>query len=240
MKKLALIADIHGNDLALKAVLEDIERHAVDGIYCLGDLVGYAPFPNEVVDIIRQNNIQTVLGNYDDAIGFGRLVCGCDFPSEEARIVGEQSLAWTREHTTEESQAYLQVLPREIWLDIEGLKTQLVHGSPRALNEYIMDDSTPEFLREIFDMTQADILVVGHTHKPFYRLFGGHHIINAGSVGRPKHGDPNAAYCILTVDDGVEVEIQKVPYDAEAMAKSIVAAGLPGDFAEVVRTGRSE
>jgi putative phosphoesterase len=174
------------------------------------------------------------MGNYDDGVGFDRLVCGCDFPDEEARLAGEQSLGWTKKHTTEDNKAFLRGLPKEIRVEMEGQ----VHGSPRALNEYIREDTADETLDEIFQQNSADLLCVGHTHKPFYRSFKGHWIINAGSVGRPKHGDPDALYCMVTINDKVGVEFLKVAYHTEAIAEAILAAGLPGAFAEHVRTGK--
>lgn len=238
MKKLALIADIHGNHLALRAVLDDIKDHGADAVYCLGDLVGYAPFPNEAIEIIRKEGIPTVMGNYDDGAGFVRFVCGCDFPNEEARLAGEQSLSWTKAHVTEDNKTFLRSLPKEIWIENEGSKILLVHGSPRALNEYIKEDTAEETLEEIFQQTGADVLCVGHTHKPFHRVFKERQIINAGSVGRPKHGDPNALYCMLTLGEQLRVEFPKVPYDTEAVAEAILAAGLPAVFANLVRTGK--
>lgn len=238
MKTLALIADIHGNHLALQAVLDDIRARGTDAVYCLGDLVGYAPFPNEVIDIIRRERIPTVMGNYDDGVGFARFVCGCDFPDEEARLAGEQSLSWTKAHVTEENKEFLRSFPKEIWIENEGSKILLVHGSPRALNEYIKDDTAEEILDDIFQQAEADILCVGHTHKPFHRVFKGRQIINAGSVGRPKHGDPNALYCLLTIGEQLQIEFPKVPYDTEAVAGAILSAGLPAAFADQVRTGK--
>ncbi len=238
MKKLALIADIHGNHLALQAVLDDIRKRSVDAVYCLGDLVGYAPFPNEAIKIIQKEGIPTVIGNYDDGVGFDRLGCGCDFPNETARLNGEQSLAWTKAHLSETNKEFLRSLPKEIIIEAEGYNTLLVHGSPRALNEYILEDTAEQILNEIFQQTTADVLVVGHTHKPFYRIFNGRHIINAGSVGRPKHGDPNALYCMLTLGEKLDIEFPKVPYDTEAVAGAILAAGLPAVFADLVRTGK--
>ncbi len=238
MKRLAFIADIHGNHLALRAVLDDIKRQGIDKIFCLGDLVGYAPFPNEVIEILRREKIPTVMGNYDDGVGFDRLACGCDFPNEEALRAGEQSLAWTKAHTSEDHKAFLCGLPKELWIEDGGKTIQMVHGSPRALNEYLFEDAPEALLHEIFNSTRADILVVGHTHKPFHRLFEGHHLINAGSVGRPKHGDPHALYCILTVDGEINVEFPKVPYDTDTVAEAILAAGLPEEFARLLLTGK--
>lgn len=236
--KFALIADIHGNHLALKGVLEDIKRRGIENIYCLGDLVGYAPFPNEVIEIIKKEGIPTVMGNYDDGVGFDRMMCGCDFPDEEARIEGEQSLSWTKAHVTEENKAFLRCLPKEIRIEAEGFDILLVHGTPRALNEYLYEDTDDLLLEEVIDSAQADILVVGHTHKPFSRVFRGCHIVNAGSVGRPKHGDPKAVYCILKISSGIDVEFMKVSYDTETMSEAILAAGLPEAFAELIRTGK--
>lgn len=238
MDRLAFIADIHGNHLALLAVLDDIKRKGVKKIFCLGDLVGYGPFPNEVIEIIRKGRIPTVMGNYDDGVGFDRLACGCDFPNEEARRAGEQSLAWTKEHTTEDNKAFLRSLPKEIRLRAGGRTIQMVHGSPRALNEYLFEDTPESTLQEIFETSGAEILVVGHTHKPFHRLFKGNHLINAGSVGRPKHGDPNAVYCIMTLSEEVNVEFPKVPYDSHTTAKAILDRGLPEEFASLLLTGK--
>lgn len=238
MPDFALISDIHGNHLALKAVLEDIKRRGINNIYCLGDLVGYAPFPDEVVEIIKGETIPTVMGNYDDGVGFDRLICGCDFPDEEARLRGERSLAWTKAHTTEGNKAFLRGLPKEIRIEVEGYSMLLVHGTPRALNEYLYEDTADPLLEEVVDAAQADILVVGHTHKPFYRVFSGCHLVNAGSVGRPKHCDPKALYCILTVNDGIDVEFVKVSYDTDTISKAILLAGLPESFAELIRTGK--
>ncbi|HZK84350.1 MAG TPA: metallophosphoesterase family protein [Desulfosporosinus sp.] len=101
--KVAIISDIHANVIALKAVLKDIEEQQVDSIYCVGDLVGYAPFPNEVIDLIKEKNISTVMGNYDDGIGYQRFICGCDYKTAEAEALGHESIVWTKQHTSEES-----------------------------------------------------------------------------------------------------------------------------------------
>ncbi|MDK2784588.1 MAG: hypothetical protein PWQ41_1368 [Bacillota bacterium] len=259
--RVAILADIHGNIHALDAVLADIEERRVDQILCLGDLVGYGAFPNEVIAAIRERAIPTVMGNYDESVGFDLPACGCDFPTEEALLAGEKSLAWTEEQVTEENKAFLRGLPRELGFDLGGVRTLAVHGSPRRLNEYLFDDTPDEFWATIFEpepaaeraiyagagqketrtatACQADLLVIGHTHKPYYRTFRHHAIVNAGSVGKPKHGDPQAVYALLSIGKGIEVEFVKVPYDVEAAAAAILAAGLPVEFAHAVRTGRA-
>lgn len=236
--RLAVFSDVHGNHLALEAVLKDIRARDVDQVFCLGDLVGYAPFPDKVIEIIRNEKIPTVLGNYDEGVGFNRLLCGCDFPDESARLEGEKSLAWTKFHTTEENKEFLRSLPRELWIENNGWKVQMVHGSPRALNEYLYEDTPDAVLKEIFDLTSANILLVGHTHKPFHRTFMGRHLINVGSVGRPKHGDPCALYCHLNLGRQLDVEFVRVPYKKDEVAQAILAEGLPPSFAKLILTGK--
>jgi len=120
--KIAVISDIHGNIVALQAVLKDISKRKVDMTYCAGDLVGYAPFPNEVIDLLKENKIPVIMGNYDDAIGNQLFVCGCDYKDEQARALGEKSMTWTKEHVTEENKEYLRNLPVEVCFRAGGFE----------------------------------------------------------------------------------------------------------------------
>lgn len=235
--RIAVISDIHANIEALRTVLEDIARQNIDRIYCTGDLVGYAPFPNEVIDLIRGNQIPVVMGNYDDGVGHMRFICGCDYKDEKAQLLGEKSISWTKEHTTEPNKEFLRNLPSEIRLSIDNKKILLVHGSPNRLNEYLNEDTPVEYLSELIKQADTDILVCGHTHKPFHKAIQGKHIINAGSVGKPKHGDPRAAYVIISIGNEVDVETKMVEYNFAAVAKAIEESGLPNEFAELIRCG---
>lgn len=235
--KIAVISDIHANIEALRTVLRDIEGQNVDQVYCAGDLVGYAPFPDEVIELIREKQIPTVMGNYDDGVGNMRFICGCDYKDEKAQALGEQSIMWTKEHTTGENKEFLRKLPAEIRFKLGDKRALIVHGSPNRLNEYIYQDTPDEFLAELIEKGDTDILVCGHTHKPFHRVIYGKHIVNAGSVGKPKHGNPRATYVIISPGAGVEVEIRQVEYDFEATAREIEESGLPDEFAEMIRRG---
>lgn len=237
--KIAVISDIHSNIAALEAVWKDIQERKVDAVLCCGDLVGYAPFPNEVIGFIREKQIPCVMGNYDDAIGYARLICGCDFKDARAQELGERSIAWTRQHVTEENKEFLRNLPRKIQFNNGSCRIKIVHGSPRRLNEYLHDDTSDEYLQELLDESQADVLICGHTHIPYHKKpAAGKHVINAGSVGKPKHGDPQAVYALVEIGKEVKVEFRKVPYDFESVAGAIEASGLPEEFAENIRTGR--
>ncbi|MFZ5643903.1 MAG: metallophosphoesterase family protein [Bacillota bacterium] len=237
--KIAVISDIHGNLHALEAVLKDAESRGAERIYCTGDLVGYGPRPNEVIDLIRKMSIPTVMGNYDDAIGNMRLICGCDYKDEKSQLLGEKSISWTRENTAGENKQWLSELPAEIRINEEGLRLLLVHGSPRALNEYLYESTPNNYLDELIRESGADVMVCGHTHLPFSREISSGLVINAGSAGKPKHGNPNASYVILNISGGrLEVEIVEVIYNFEDTAREIEEAGLPVEFAEIIRTGR--
>lgn len=236
--QIVVISDIHANLYALEAVLKDISCRGVDEIYCTGDLVGYIPFPNEIIDLIRKNQIQTVMGNYDDGVGNMRLICGCDYPNAEAQALGEKSIVWTKEHTSEENKDFLRQLPQEVRLQIGAYNILIVHGSPRRLNEYLKEDTKEEYLMEVLNEARADILICGHTHRPYHKSLGDKHVINAGSVGKPKHGNPNALYLLINIEEKVSVQFIEVAYDVEATATAIEKSELPNEFAQLIREGR--
>ncbi len=237
---MAVISDIHGNSYALEAVLKDIESRGVSNVYCAGDLVGYGPRPNEVIELTKKNSIPTVMGNYDDAIGNMRFICGCDYKDEKALRMGEGSIAWTKERTSEDNKGWLKELPGEIRLSVNGLKILLVHGSPRALNEYLYENTPEDYLKELLNENNTDVLVCGHTHLPNIKRLPNGYVVNAGSVGKPKHGNPNATYVILEAAGSsiLKGEIIQVRYNYEETAREIVEFGLPIEFAEIIRTGR--
>jgi putative phosphoesterase len=238
--RLAILADLHGNSAATEAVLQAIDAEAPDAIYCLGDLVGYGALPNETISLIRERAIPTIMGNYDDGVGFDRDDCGCAYKNAEEAERGQQSLVWTRATTTKFNKTYLRSLAPEIRLEVEGVRIRLVHGSPRRMNEYLFEDRDPQSLARIARMAECDVLVFGHTHKPWVKEIAGVLMVNAGSAGKPKDGDPRAAWALLTIDAkrAINVEIRRVTYDVAAIANAIRAAeGLPDQFADDVETG---
>ncbi|GAW93358.1 metallophosphoesterase family protein [Calderihabitans maritimus] len=236
--RLAVFADVHANIYALQSVLKDIEKRHVDKIICAGDLVGYAPFPNEVIELIQSMDIPTVMGNYDDGVGFHRIQCGCDYKDEHARMLGEKSILWTKKNTTEANKEFLRSLPKEIWFKAGGYRCLVVHGSPRRLNEYLYEDTPEDYLKALLEEFNVDVLICGHTHKPYHRRIQGRHVINVGSVGRPKHGDPQAVYALVEITGEVKVIFYKVDYDYDKTAKAIEESELPDELAEVIRWGR--
>jgi len=239
MTSLAFFSDVHGNAAALEAVLADIRERGIKFVYCLGDLVGYGPHPNEVIELLRSAAIPTIMGNYDDGVGFERGECGCYYADEAARRIGDASYAFTASAVTAENKLWLQGLPRELRFGIGGTRFHLVHGSPRRINEYLMKDRDTRTYERLAETEDADVLVFGHTHVPWHRRHGGVLFVNAGSAGRPKDGDTRADYTrlrLLTPGE-VDVAVVRVPYDVERTVAGVLAAGLPPALAEAFRSG---
>jgi putative phosphoesterase len=236
--KIAVISDIHSNIYGLEAVIKDAKAKNVDQIICVGDMVGYYTFPNEVINLIRKERISTIMGNYDDAVGYERMVCGCDYPDPRDAENASTSLNWTIENTSDENKKFLRELPLEMTLRFEGKTIRFVHGSTRVINEYLKENSKEA--EEVMETLTEDILVCGHTHKPYYKMYGSKMLINSGSAGKPKTGRPDANYVIINISpEEVLVDIVEVPYDFEKTAKAAEEAGMPREFAEIVRTGRA-
>lgn len=238
--RIAVLSDLHGNSVATEAVLADIDRVGVDAVYCLGDLVGYGPFPNETIDLIREREIPTIIGNYDDGVGFDRDDCGCAYKDDAERDRGQQSLLWTRSVVTDERKAYLRSLPPEIRLEVGNVRLRLVHGSPRRMNEYLFEDRGEASLQRIAASADCDVLLFGHTHIPWTRIIGGVQMINTGSVGKPKDGDPRAGWVLLEFGSGpdVTVTMQRVSYDIATVAAAIRETdGLPDHYAMDIERG---
>lgn len=237
---LTVFSDIHANLPALKAVLADMDQQGLQNRYCLGDLVGYGTFPNEVVSAIRSSKIPTILGNYDQGVGNNSDDCGCAYRDEVAKALGQQSIAWTNAHTTDENKAFLRRLPLQLLLQVGDLKVVLVHGSPRKVNEYLYEDRPDSSLERLLDLAEADVLVCGHTHLPYHRVLpSGRHVINVGSVGKPKDGDPRACYTVFEADGrDLRVQFIRVPYDIEAAASAIETSEMPDEFAGMLWVGK--
>jgi putative phosphoesterase len=232
----AVITDIHGNLPALEAALGRIEDLGIDRVHCGGDLVGYGPHPNEVCALIEQRGIPTIYGNYDYAIARDLEDCGCAYVTQLDRELGQKSVDWTLAHTHQHAKDFMRDLPFDLRFEVGAVAVHLVHGSPRKVNEYLFDDKPASLYERLARAEEADALVFGHTHKPWVREYGGVLFVNCGSVGKPKDGDPRAAFAVLRpAGDRLDVTIERVEYDDEAVAREVVAAGLPEEYAERLR-----
>lgn len=256
--KIAFFSDIHANLPALQAVLADIDQQNPDIIYCLGDLVGYNIWPDEVAKEIRKRHIPTLAGNYDEGIGLHSDDCGCAYKTDQEKANGAVSIAFTNQKVSEETRQYLSSLPRHLSMEFKfadrDLKLLMVHGSPRKINEYLFKDRPEKSLMRILSDANADILLFGHTHKPFYRKLSYQidgeeafrHAINIGAVGKPKDGDPRACYLIMELDpqlsstdpESIRVSFRRVDYDVEKAALAVEKSILPDAYALSLREGK--
>jgi putative phosphoesterase len=229
----AVITDIHANVPALHAALARIDELEIESVYCGGDLVGYGPHPNEVRALIAERGIPTIYGNYDYAIARDLEDCGCAYITPHDREIGQRSVEWTLAHTDRAAKDFMRGLPFDLRFTVGATAVHLVHGSPRKVNEYLFEDKPARLFERLAAAEDADVLVFGHTHKPWVREYGGVLFVNCGSVGKPKDGDPRGAFAVLDGGSGdLEVSIERVEYAADAVAAEVRAAGLPGEFAD--------
>jgi putative phosphoesterase len=255
--KIALFSDIHANLPALLACFKSIDEQKPDAIYCLGDLVGYNIWPNEVINEVRKRGIPTIAGNYDFGIGRTSDDCGCAYKTDEEKANGTVSISFTNQIVHDEERKYLRTLPAhlkiEFQLNHDKLNLLLVHGSPRRINEYLFEDREEKSLLRILQDADVDIMCFGHTHKPYHRILNSgteevphyRHAINIGSVGKPKDGNNNGCYVILTVNDNssisdketIKADFIRFEYDIEKAAKAIEESPLPNTYAESLRKG---
>ncbi len=235
--KIALLSDIHANMHALEATWKDLESEAPDRVYCLGDLVGYGVFPNEVIDFIRGNEIPTLMGNYDEGVGFDLDDCGCDYQDDKMDRLGNRSLLWSRRQTNDENKKYLQGLQMQIRKEEQRTQLMCVHGSPRRINEYVYEDRPDATFERIAKLAGTNVLAFGHTHLPYHKTAAGTLFVNAGSVGKPKGGDPRAVYAILRLNRKPVIEFKRVEYDVGAAAEAIRSSTMPEIFAGLLETG---
>ncbi len=235
--KIAVFGDIHGNIEAIKAAYTACSGR-VDKIYHLGDLGGYAPFVNEVVDFLIEHAIAGVQGNYDYNVAHNSEHCGCKYEDPLQAELADRSFAWTKEHVSDKSREYLRNLPTSISFPAEGRQVVLFHASPHKNNLYWYEDRPEKFFQEMAEKVNADIIIYGHTHKPYRKDLDGKVFINAGSVGKPKDGDPWACVAVLEITpDRIAADFVRVPYDVKKTAAAIIQSGLPALLAENLKKG---
>ncbi|WP_135535197.1 metallophosphoesterase family protein [Halostella pelagica] len=218
--RLGVISDVHGNKVALDAVLEDMP--AVDGLLCAGDVVGYNPWHAECVDAVRERNVPTVMGNHDRAVA-----TGTEFRFNSMAGAGVEH---ARETLSDDQVEWLAALPDER-IECDG-RVKIVHGHPDDPDRYTYpDDFSPHLLGD------EDALIMGHTHVQGHEQYEEGIVMNPGSVGQPRDGDPRAAYAVLDLD-ALTVEEYRVEYDVAEVQRVVEEAGLPRKIGSRLKKGR--
>lgn len=219
--RLAILGDIHSNKDALKAVLLDMNQKQIDYKIGTGDLVGYMQYPNEVIDMIRAHNILTIQGNHDERVALADPIDVAVLKAmDEETIQQSASIAFTACAIRSDNRTFLKTLPKTLTFNFEGLSLQVVHGSPSNIKSYMYEDS--DKLVELASQSDADVVISGHTHIPYFTKVGDQYIGNAGSVGIPKHGNNHATYIILDINQSeIKCEIVEVAYDVARVVEGI-------------------
>jgi len=239
--RIACLADIHGNIHALEPILEQVENTQYDALICCGDMVGYGAFPNEVVEFLRAEGFQMLMGNCEQALLLGGRGGngGHGFASLEQR-----SLEWTSRELTPENREYVASVPTRVELNGDcGVNVLACHGSPESLTEGLYEGTRVERFRELAAKHTAAIVACGHTHVGFQKEVESVTFVNCGSVGRSADRDIRACYASIEAERDanglhVEVMLRRVKYDVETAAKAIVRKGLPQEFADYLKEGR--
>jgi putative phosphoesterase len=232
--RIALLGDIHGNLKALEAVLADARSKGTTFFLNAGDLLGYGPFPEEVVRLARSSELISVVGNFDlKALSIGE--CQKETAMEQKKLL---AFRWAYDNLSAESREYLKELPHEVRFEVAGTKFLLTHGSPTSIDEHLGPGTSLERLTELARSSGAQVIIVGHSHRDMIKRVEGTLFINTGSVGRPDDGDPRATYAIMTTEP-LQVEHVKVEYDVESTVEAVRAKRLPEEFAQMLIQGRS-
>ena len=258
--KLVFISDIHANLPALEAVWEGIQKHSPDTIFCLGDLVNFAGWDNEVIDFIRSHNIITIKGNHDEGIGNRNADFPFSYQTQTQKEFGILSIKIVQEKITDTNRNFLQTLPFSVVVTFkftaQKIRLAMVHGSPRSNEDYVKDSTPDSVLLKMLNDINADILIMGHTHKPYHKSILSEeenrniykHVINAGSVGKPKHGNNKACYAVLnlgensnlTDSNSIKVDFEYVNYNVEEVIEKIHSLGLGDAYDNFLKNGEGQ
>jgi len=236
--KVALLGDVHANLPALEAVLAHAGKYPIEAVWNTGDFVGYGAFPDEVVQRLKEKKAVGIIGNYDLKV----LQVKEEKAAWKKSKVPEkwQAFKWAHEHLSKDSRDYLRSLPQELRFKAAGKKFLLIHGSPLSIKERLTSDTPDKRLRELSQAAKADVIICGHSHRPFVRELDGVYFVNPGSVGRPDDGDPRASYAILSITSkSIQVQHYRIKYDVEQAVSAIRSQHLPEVFAHMLLQGRN-
>ena len=238
-RRIAVFGAVYSNAYALTAALDDARRRDVDAVYCLGDLGGFGPSPDRVYPLLRDGQVWMLQGNYDLSIAEGRDDCGCGYTDPRDNHYAHLSYVYTLAGTSRDNRAWLGTLPASRRVRLGARRVLMCHGSPRRVNEFLWESTTPTgLLRGFLAAADADVLLCTHTGIKWHRALGDADVINVGVLGRPENdGRTNVWYTLLTADPDLVVEFVPVEYDHLRLARESEAAGLPTEFAETLRTG---
>lgn len=236
MPPLAVLSDLHANLCATQAVTADLQRRGLTSVLVLGDLVGYLTRPNQVAALVAGQGWPCLAGNYDQAILAGGEAGIEQFLKPGIGPEPRAIFSWTEQRVNQTTRAFLAGLPGQLTLEQEGCRLLAVHGSPANLRQYVQPDHPEEELSAWLAQAKVQVLCLGHTHRPFVRSVSGGLVVNPGSVGKSKDGDPRASYAIIELGPRPRAQIVRLEWDIEDEARRLMEAGL-GARVERLRQG---
>ena len=239
-RRIAVFGGVYNNHLALAATLQDARQRGAEALFCLGDFGGFGPNPDRVYPLLRQPDVQVMRGNYDISLADGLEDCGCGYVDPRDNYFAQISYAYTFQRTSAANKRWLRTLPDVLRPQLSGYRLHMCHGSPRQVNEFLWESTTPDCLLEKFCQDyQAEVLLCTHTGIKWHRaLPGDRHAVNVGVIGRPENsGDTHVWYALLTADPALRVEFVPVQYDYQALAQEMRQEGLPEEFVATILTG---
>lgn len=240
MSRLAVFGGIYNNYLALEAALADVRRRGVDAVYCLGDLGAFGPYPDRVFPLLQQHGVECIQGNYDNSVGHELADCQCGYTDPRDNHFARISYDYTLRGTSAANRAWLRALPAQRRLELGRYRLLLCHGSPRRVNEFLWESTTPtHFLERLAEASAADVILATHTGIKWHRpLAGDRHFVNVGVLGRPENdGRTCVWYTLLEARPKLHVDFVPVEYDHQRLAREMRDEKLPDEFIETILTG---
>jgi len=233
---------VYNNHLSLEATIADAQVRGAEALYCLGDLGGFGPHPDRVFPILERHGVVVMQGNYDHSIGHDLADCGCGYTDPRDNHYARLSYEYTRQKTSPRFHPYLRALPAELRMTWGGQRVLMAHGSPRRVNEFLWESTSPDpFLERLLDEVRAEVLFVTHSGIPWQRrLDSGRLVVNVGAIGRPANdGRTEVWYAMVTVPASglLEAELVPVAYDHARLAAEMRDEGICAEFIETVETG---
>lgn len=242
VERVAFFGGIYSNHIALEAAIRIARSRGVDAMWALGDFGAFGPFPNRAIEILRENDIPAIQGNYEESLSSGAEDCHCGYTDPRDNHYAQISYDYTAEKTDETYKRWMGTLPKAHRLQLGGRTLELAHGSPRKINEFLWGSTTPgPFIRRMLRDRAADLIVCTHTGIHWERRApDGRGLVNVGALGRPANdGTTNVWFAILSArpGGGVDTEFVPVEYDHRRLAREMTEEGLPQEFVETIETG---
>jgi len=240
-RRVAFIGGIYSNYLALAEALRIARGRGVDAVYALGDFGAFGPHPDRTIEVLRENGVPAIQGNYEESLSTSADDCHCGYTDPRDNAFAQVSYDYTRQRTSAEHKAWMGTLPGHVRLSIAGRRLLLCHGSPRKINEFLWESTTPApFIRRLLRDADADVVVCTHTGLHWSRFVeSGRGIVNAGALGRPANDGRPEVWMTLLEDRGGALAVEHVPvaYDHHRLAREMREERLPEEFVETVLTG---